>query len=62
MHYDRIIVPADGQPITVNRDGTIDVPDVPIIPLMMSAKFNVQRSKLDSTSEGPAAKADGTLR
>ena len=22
MHYDKIIVPADGQPITVNRDGT----------------------------------------
>jgi isocitrate dehydrogenase len=34
MHYDRITVPADGVAITVNRDGSIDVPDVPIIPYM----------------------------
>ena len=34
VHYDRIIVPADGQPITVNLDGTINVPDVPIIPFL----------------------------
>jgi isocitrate dehydrogenase len=32
MRYDKINVPADGAAITVNRDGTIDVPDVPIIP------------------------------
>jgi len=34
MHYDKITVPADGVAITVNRDGSIDVPDVPIIPYM----------------------------
>jgi len=34
MHYDRIAVPADGQPITVNLDGTINVPDRPIIPFI----------------------------
>jgi isocitrate dehydrogenase len=32
MHYDKINVPADGAAITVNRDGSIDVPDTPIIP------------------------------
>jgi isocitrate dehydrogenase len=32
MHYDKIKVPADGEAITVNRDGTIDVPDHPVIP------------------------------
>ncbi len=32
MHYDTITVPADGEPITVNIDGTINVPERPIIP------------------------------
>ena len=32
MKYDRIAVPADGEQITVNRDGTINVPERPIIP------------------------------
>ena len=34
MHYDRIAVPADGAKITVNTDGTLDVPDRPIIPFV----------------------------
>jgi len=34
MHYDRIAVPADGEAITVNPDGSIDVPDRPIIPFI----------------------------
>jgi isocitrate dehydrogenase len=32
MHYDRIAVPADGEAIKVNPDGSIDVPDRPIVP------------------------------
>ena len=32
MQYEKIQVPADGVQITVNRDGTIEVPDRPIIP------------------------------
>ena len=32
MQYEKIQVPADGDQITVNRDGTIEVPDRPIIP------------------------------
>ena len=32
MKYEKIQVPADGEQITVNRDGTIEVPDRPIIP------------------------------
>ena len=32
MHYDKISVPADGTAITVNPDGSIDVPDQPVIP------------------------------
>jgi isocitrate dehydrogenase len=32
MHYDRIAVPPDGEAITVNPDGTIEVPDRPIVP------------------------------
>jgi len=32
MHYDKINVPADGEQITVNLDGTINVPERPIIP------------------------------
>ena len=34
MHYDKINVPADGEQITVNVDGTINVPDRPIIPFI----------------------------
>jgi len=34
VHYDRIAVPADGAKITVNTDGTLDVPDRPIIPFV----------------------------
>jgi isocitrate dehydrogenase len=32
MHYDKIKVPADGEQITINLDGTINVPERPIIP------------------------------
>ena len=32
MHYDHINVPADGAPITVNPDNSLNVPDCPIIP------------------------------
>jgi isocitrate dehydrogenase len=34
MKYEHIAVPPDGTPITVNRDGTIAVPDRPIIPFI----------------------------
>jgi len=34
MHYDRISIPAGGEAITVNVDGTIVVPDQPIIPFI----------------------------
>lgn len=34
MHYDEIAVPADGEQITVNPDGTINVPERPIIPFI----------------------------
>jgi isocitrate dehydrogenase len=34
MQFERIAVPADGAQITVNLDGTIDVPDRPIIPFI----------------------------
>ncbi|MCP5340304.1 MAG: NADP-dependent isocitrate dehydrogenase [Sinobacteraceae bacterium] len=32
MKYDHIIVPTDGAKITINPDGSIDVPDRPIVP------------------------------
>jgi len=32
MHYDRITVPPDAEAITANPDGSINVPDRPIIP------------------------------
>ncbi len=32
MHYDHIEVPADGSPITVNPDHSLNVPDFPVIP------------------------------
>jgi isocitrate dehydrogenase len=35
MNYDRIVVPPRGAAITINRDGTIDVPDHPIIPYIV---------------------------
>jgi isocitrate dehydrogenase len=34
MHYDRIQVPADGEPITINPDTSIAVPAHPIIPFV----------------------------
>jgi isocitrate dehydrogenase len=34
MRYDKINVPADGEPIRVNLDGTIEVPDHPVIPFI----------------------------
>ncbi len=34
MHYDRIVVPVDGARITVNTDGTLNVPEHPIIPFV----------------------------
>jgi isocitrate dehydrogenase len=34
MHYDKIDVPADGERITVNLDGSIDVPGRPIVPFI----------------------------
>jgi isocitrate dehydrogenase len=32
MAYQKIKVPAQGKPITVNADNTLNVPDMPIIP------------------------------
>ena len=32
MHYDHIKIPADGSPITINPDHSLNVPDFPIIP------------------------------
>ncbi|MGH8284243.1 MAG: NADP-dependent isocitrate dehydrogenase [Steroidobacteraceae bacterium] len=34
MRYDRVVVPADGDKITVNADASINVPDRPIIPFV----------------------------
>jgi isocitrate dehydrogenase len=34
MHYEKIDVPADGEAIIANLDGTIEVPDRPIIPFI----------------------------
>ncbi len=34
MRYDHIVVPDDGEPITVNQDHSINVPDRPIIPFI----------------------------
>ena len=34
MHYDHIDVPTDGEPITSNRDHSLNVPDTPIIPFV----------------------------
>jgi isocitrate dehydrogenase len=34
VHYDRIAVPADGSKIIVNTDGTLNVPDRPILPFI----------------------------
>ena len=34
MQYEKIAVPADGKAITANLDGTIEVPDRPIIPFI----------------------------
>ena len=34
MAYDKIIVPGDGEKITVNSDGSLKVPDRPIIPFI----------------------------
>jgi isocitrate dehydrogenase len=34
MAYQKIQVPANGQPITVNSDNTLNVPDVPVIPFI----------------------------
>ncbi|MEM9172868.1 MAG: NADP-dependent isocitrate dehydrogenase [Pseudomonadota bacterium] len=34
MQYDKIQVPADGQPITLTRDHRLEVPDTPIIPFI----------------------------
>ena len=34
MRYDQISVPAGGEPITVNLDGSINVPDRPVIPFI----------------------------
>ncbi|HKZ73024.1 MAG TPA: NADP-dependent isocitrate dehydrogenase [Steroidobacteraceae bacterium] len=34
MHYDHIVIPRDGEKITINRDASINVPDRPIIPFI----------------------------
>jgi isocitrate dehydrogenase len=34
MHYDRIVIPRDGEPVTVNPDHTLNVPDNPIVPFI----------------------------
>ena len=34
MQYDHIVVPTDGQKITVNPNTTLNVPDNPIIPFV----------------------------
>ena len=34
MHYDKIVIPRDGEPVTVNPDHTLNVPDNPIVPFI----------------------------
>lgn len=34
MSYEKIVVPENGQKVTVNPDGTLNVPDMPIIPFI----------------------------
>jgi isocitrate dehydrogenase len=34
MSYDRIVEPADGTPVTLRADFTLEVPDRPIIPFI----------------------------
>ena len=41
MHYDKIEVPSDGEAITANRDNSINVPDMPIIPYVVGDGIGV---------------------
>ncbi len=34
MRYDHVVIPAEGRRITINPDGTLDVPDHPVIPFI----------------------------
>jgi len=57
MQYERIAVPADGAAISVNRDGTIEVPDRPIIPFIEGDGIGVDvtpvmRRVVDASNRG----------
>ena len=42
MQYDHIKIPTNGTAITINRDHSINVPDLPIIPFIEGDGIGIQ--------------------
>ncbi len=63
MHYDKIVIPRDGEAITVNPDGTINVPDNPIIPFIEGDGIGVDVTPvMRRVVDAAVQKAYGDLR
>ena len=63
MKYDHIVVPADGRKITINPDGTLEVPDQPIIPFIEGDGIGIDITPvMRAVVDAAVAKAYGSRR
>jgi isocitrate dehydrogenase len=63
MHYDKIVIPRDGEAITVNPDGSINVPDNPVIPFIEGDGIGVDVTPvMRRVVDAAVQKAYGDLR
>jgi len=63
MHYDHIAVPPDAEPIVVNNDHTITVPDRPVIPFIEGDGIGIDVTPvMRSVADAAVAKAYGDGR
>jgi isocitrate dehydrogenase len=63
MRYDHIIVPADGEPIAINHDSSLRVPDRPIVPFIVGDGIGVDVTPvMRDVLDAAVAKAYGGRR
>ena len=63
MKFEHLVPPADGQKITINRDGSLNVPDIPIIAFIEGDGIGIDVTPvMKSVVDAAVSKAYGGTR